>query len=115
MYRTVVISLLASLVLLGIIFTSIRRERLSVRYSILWIFSGLGILVVSSSRRLLDLLAGLLGIYYPPSALFLLATFFILVLLFNLTIAISGLKVRNARLCQELALLRERIEELEAR
>lgn len=115
MYRTVVISLLASLVLLGIIFTSIRRERLSIRYSILWIFSGLGILVVSSSRRLLDLLAGLLGIYYPPSALFLLATFFILVLLFHLTIAISGLKVRNARLCQELALLRERIEELEAR
>ena len=113
MYRTVVISLLASLILLGTIFTSIRRERLSIRYSMLWIASGLGILIVSSSRKLLDILASLLGIYYPPSALFLLATFFILVLLFHLTVAISSLKSRSTRLAQELALLRQRIEGLE--
>ena len=113
MYRTVVISLLASLLLLGIIFTAIRRERLSIRYSILWIVSGLGILVFSSSRGLLDLLARTLGIFYPPSALFLLATFFVLILLFHLTVVVSGLKVRNARLCQEVALLRARIEGLE--
>lgn len=113
MYRTVVISLVASLVLLGIIFTSIRRERLSVRYSMLWILSGTAILIVSSSRRLLDILASVLGIYYPPSALFLLATFFILVLLFHLTVVVSSLKSSNARLAQELALLRQRIEGLE--
>lgn len=113
MYRTVVISLLASLILLLTIFTSIRRERLSIRYSLLWIASGTAILVVSSSRRLLDVLAAMLGIYYPPSALFLLATFFILVLLFHQTVAISTLKTKNTRLAQELALLRQRIEGLE--
>jgi hypothetical protein len=112
-YRTVVISLLASLILLLTIFTSIRRERLSIRYSLLWIASGTAILVVSSSRRLLDVLAAMLGIYYPPSALFLLATFFILVLLFHQTVAISTLKTKNTRLAQELALLRQRIEGLE--
>ena len=113
MYRTVVISLLASLILLLTIFTAIRRERLSIRYSLLWIVSGTAILVVSSSRRLLDVLAAALGIYYPPSALFLLATFFILVLLFHQTVAISTLKTKNTRLAQELALLRQRIEGLE--
>jgi hypothetical protein len=109
-YRTVVISLVASLVLLMVIFAAIRRGRLSVRYSMLWIVAGVAILVFSSSRGLLDVLASLLGIYYPPSALFLLATFFILVLLFHLTVAISTLKSKNARLAQEVALLRERIE-----
>ena len=113
MYQTVVISLIASLILLGVIFSSIRRERLNVRYSILWIFSGLAILLFSSSRKLLDLLAGLLGIYYPPSALFLLAIFFMLVLLFHLTVVISGLKTKSSRLTQEVALLRQRVEGLE--
>lgn len=113
MYRTVVISLLGSLILLVTIFTSIRRERLSIRYSMLWIVSGLAILVISSSRRLLDVLSSMLGIYYPPSALFLLATFFMLALLFHQTVAISSLKTKNTRLAQELALLRQRIEGLE--
>jgi hypothetical protein len=113
MYRTVVISLLATLGLLGVIFAAIRRERLSVRYSLLWIFSGLGVLLFSGSRRLLDLLAEALGIFYPPSALFLLGTFFILVLLFHLTVVVSGLKARETRIGQELALLRRRLEELE--
>ena len=113
MYRTVVISLLASLVLLGTIFASIRRGRLSVRYSMLWIACGTAVLIVSSSRWLLDRLASVLGIYYPPSALFLLAILFILVLLFHLTVAISSLKFKNARLAQELALLRQRVEGLE--
>lgn len=114
MYRTVAIALVASLILLGIIFASIRRGRLSVRYATLWIVAGTAILVLSSSRRLLDVLASLLGIFYPPSALFLIATLFILLLLFHLTVAISSLKARNARLTQELALLRRRVEELEA-
>lgn len=113
MHRTVVISLLASLVLLGTIFASIRRGRLSIRYSMLWIASGMAILVISASRRLLDVLASLLGIYYPPSALFLLASFFILALLFHQTVAISSLRSRNTRLAQELALLRHRLEVLD--
>ncbi len=64
--------------LLGVILELIRSRRLHERYAILWLLTGTTILVLAIWRDGLDTLANLVGIAYPPSALFMLALLFIL-------------------------------------
>jgi hypothetical protein len=49
----------------------IRRGQLKERYALLWLFAGIILLIFSLSRGLLEYVAALVGIYYPPSLLFL--------------------------------------------
>ena len=55
-----------------------------------------------------------MGIAYPPSALFVLASFFILVVLLHYSTVISELAERNVSLAQRIALLEQRLRETEA-
>jgi hypothetical protein len=89
----------------------IRRGRLKERYAILWLLAGGVLLLLSSSRGLLDSIARLFGIYYPPSLLFLLAFFFLLLITLHFSVVLSGLSEKNKKLAQELALLRQEMEE----
>ena len=53
------------------IFELIRSRRLQERYALLWVMTGLVLLVFALWRNGLDVLAKTVGIAYPPSALFL--------------------------------------------
>jgi hypothetical protein len=88
----------------------IRRGRLKERYSLLWLFAGAVMLLFSSSRSLLEYVSRLVGVFYPPSLLFLLAFLFLLLITLHFSVVISGLSERNKRLAQELALLRQELE-----
>jgi len=89
----------------------IRRGRLKEKYSLLWLFAGTVLLVFSSSRGLLEYVSSLFGIYYPPSFLFLLAFLFLLLITLHFSSVISGLSDKNKQLAQELALLRQQMQE----
>ena len=89
----------------------IRRGRLKERYAILWLLAGGVLLLLSSSRDLLEAIASLLGVFYPPSLLFLLAFFFLLLITLHFSVVLSGLSEKNKKLAQELALLRQELEE----
>lgn len=89
----------------------IRRGRLKEKYSLLWLFAGTILLVFSSSRGLLEYVSSLVGIYYPPSFLFLLAFLFLLLITLHFSSVISGLSEKNKQLAQELALLRQEMVE----
>ncbi len=93
----------------------IRRGRLKERYSLLWLFAGLVMLVLSLSRGLLESIAHLLGIFYAPSLLFLIAFIFLLLITLHYSVIISGLSERNKHLAQEVALLRLKLDELSGR
>ena len=104
----------ASLLLLVVIFELIRRRRLQERYALLWIATGVVILVLSLWRSGLSKLASLVGIAYPPNALFILASFFILVLLLHYSTVISKLVSQNTRLAQRIALLEQQLRARDA-
>lgn len=89
----------------------IRRGRLKEKYSLLWLFAGTILLIFSSSRGLLEYASSLVGIYYPPSFLFLLAFLFLLLITLHFSSVISGLSEKNKQLAQELALLRQEMME----
>jgi hypothetical protein len=89
----------------------IRRGQLKERYALLWLFAGIILLIFSLSRDLLEYVASLVGIYYPPSLLFLLAFLFLLLITLHFSSVISGLSEKNKQLAQELALLRQEMVE----
>ena len=91
----------------------IRRNHLKERYSLIWLAASIVLLVFSSWRGLLHFIALKLGIYYPPSFLFLLAIGFLVVLLLHFSTVISSQSDQNKRLAQEIGILRSRLDLLE--
>ncbi len=106
-----ILAIVGSGSLLIVVVELIRRGRLKERYSLLWLCAGGVLLVFSSSRYLLDRISHVLGIFYPPSFLFLLAFFFLLLITLHFSVVISGLSEKNKKLAQELAILRQELKD----
>ena len=104
-----VVAIAATLVLLGVVLELVRRKRLMERYAIVWLFSGLVLLVFAIWGGLLDRMAEALGVAYPPNALFLIAFGFVIFLLLHFSLAISRLSDQSKVLAQRLALLEQRL------
>jgi len=100
--------------LFALMFELVRRRRLMERYALLWLFSSAVLLLLAVWRGLLEKLAHTIGIYYAPSALFVIAFGFILVLLLHFSLVISRLADQNKVLAQQAGMLRQRVEQLEA-
>lgn len=109
--RVSVVAAIAALLMLAVIFELIRSRRLHERYAILWLVTGTIILVLAVWRSALGTLADWVGIAYPPSALFVLASFFILIVLLHYSTVISKLADQNRVLAQRLALLENKLHE----
>jgi len=116
MYTVDIVQIIAIIVSGFIFFTVIeliRRDHLKERYSLIWLAASIVLIVFSSWRGLLHFIAHTLGIYYPPSFLFLLAIAFLLVLLLHFSTVISSQSEHNKRLAQEIGILRSRVERME--
>jgi len=109
--RVSIVAAIAAIFLLAVIFELIRSRRLQERYALLWLATGGVILFFALWRGALGQFADLVGIAYPPSALFVVASFFILVVLLHYSTVISELSERNLALAQRLALLEQQLKE----
>jgi hypothetical protein len=103
--RPVIFALIASIVVLVVIVELVRRRKLKEEYSLLWLLTGVALVVVALSRRLLDALAAALGIAYGPTVLFLMAFGFMLVIMLHFSTVISRLSDENKKLAQHVAIL----------
>lgn len=83
------------------------------RYAILWLATGLVLLFFSVWRGALEKIAHLFGIFYPPSALFVIAAGLIIVLLIHFSLVISRLADQTKVLAQKLGLLETRVAKME--
>jgi hypothetical protein len=92
----------------------VRRRSFLERYAILWLFSGVVLLALAIWKGLLEQVAALVGIVYPPNALFLIAFGFVLILLLHFSLAVSKLSDQTRVLAQRLALLERRQREMGA-
>jgi hypothetical protein len=100
-----IVAAIAALILLLVILELIRSRRLQERYALLWLLTGIVILILAAWRGALARIADLVGIAYPPSALFVLAAFFVMVVLLHYSTVISKLSDQNRILAQRLAIL----------
>ncbi len=102
-----------SITVLVVVVELIRRGKLKERYALTWFFASIILIVLSLSRGLLETLSRVIGIYYPPSLLFLVAFLFLLLITLHFSAVISSLSEMNKRLAQEVALLRQTVEEMQ--
>jgi hypothetical protein len=107
--RLQIVAILASAGLFVILLELVRRRRLLERYALLWLLSALVLLGLSVWGGLLEQLADLIGVAYPPNALFLVAFGFVMILLLHFSLAVSRLTDQTKVLAQRLALLEERL------
>jgi len=108
--RVSIAASVASLLLLLVVLELIRGRRLKERYALLWIATGVVLLVLSAWRDGLNTIASWLGVgTYPPAILFAAATLFVIVVLLHYSTVLSKLTDDNVLLAQRLALLEERV------
>jgi len=109
--RTTIVGALGSIGALLLVLELVRRRHLREEYALLWLATGAVLLLLSLSRPLLDTLAELTGIFYPPSALFLVALLFVLAILLHFSVILTRLTQQNRELAQQLALLRHDLDQ----
>jgi len=93
-------------VLLMLIIELVRRRRLRVEYSWIWIASGLTIVALILRYDVLIWLTTLVGAAIPTSTLFFLCILYLALLSLNYSVRLSTLSREVKELAQELALLR---------
>jgi hypothetical protein len=111
--RIQLLAIVASGALLFIVLELVRRKAFLERYALLWLFSAVVMLALSIWSGGLEALARLVGIVYPPNALFLVAFGFVLILLLHFSLAVSKLSDQTKLLAQRLAMLEQRQSGLE--
>src|SRR4051794_5195312 len=112
--RIQIVAVLVTAALLFGILELVRSRRLLERYAILWLVSATALLALAAWKGLLEKISHAVGIYYAPSALFVIAFGFILVLLLHFSVAVSRLGEQSKVLAQRWALLEARNRALEA-
>ena len=113
MSRVQIVVLIISFLVTGFIVEQVRRRRLAVEYSLIWIVAGLGMIVLSLWKDGIEYLADLIGIYYAPSAIFVIFGILVFVLCVHFSLEISRLSSNNRVLVQRIALLEDDLKNLE--
>jgi hypothetical protein len=107
-----IVAAIASVALLVVVLELIRSRRLRERYALLWLATGVVLLVLSLWRSGLNTIADWVGVTgYPPAVLFAVATLFILLVLLDYSTVISRLSDQNTVLAQRIGLLEQRLRE----
>jgi hypothetical protein len=101
-----------SLVLIVTVLASVRRAHIRVEYSVSWLLAALLLLALSMSQTPLRRIGELVGADPAPALLIVSGCIFVVVL-YRLSLLISGLKDSNIALAQRVAILEYRLESLD--
>ncbi len=104
------LAIAASLVYLYSVASALRRSRMAVRQSLLWIISGLAFLGTSIFPQVLIWTAEQLGFVAPSNAAFVVWLLALTALMFYQSLTTSRQTSQIKTLCQELAVLHAQLE-----
>ncbi|GGD87515.1 DUF2304 domain-containing protein [Paenibacillus nasutitermitis] len=104
-----------SIVCFFVLVNLIRKYRLELKYSMLWLFIMLVVLILSVFPNAFVLISNVMGIEMPVNALFLLVSFILILIMFSLTATVSRSTIKIKEMSQEIGLLKYQIEQLESK
>ena len=113
MHRLLNVLALFSAALIVAVLSSVRRAHIRVEYSVSWLAAAIALLALSRSASMLTWLGDALGVADPPLALMIVSGSIFIVVLFRLSLRISGLKDANIALAQRIAILEFRLESID--
>ena len=91
----------------------IRGKKIREEYSLIWLLFGVVFIVLSIWREGLDWISNLLGVAYPPTAIFLIFFMAIFLIMIQFSLIISRLSRNNSKLAQDQALIKQKLEQVE--
>lgn len=106
--------LVGSFVFLIIILLLLKKGKLNVQYSIIWLLSAGVMILFAAFPYLLAVLRDIFGIQMPSNLVFIMLFAFVLLLLLSLSTIVTGFSKKIKTLAQTQALLEKRLRETEA-
>ena len=104
---------LGSLAMLLIVFALLKKNLLTVKYSLLWLALAVVLAIFAVFPYVVYVLRDLLDVQMPVNLVFMLMFCFVLLVLLSLSIGVSQLADKCKRLTQENAILEKRVRDLE--
>ena len=105
--------ILGAVILLLIIFVLLKKGKMTVKYSLLWLGLAVVLVIFAICPYVVYVLRDILNIEIPVNLVFVLLFCFVLLVLLSVSVAISQLAEKAKRLAQSNALLEKRVRELE--
>ena len=105
---------LISLVWLLFVLRMVKNRKIWERYAILWVALGFAVCLMPVIVGETDRILTTLGVAHPPSFYFLIGLLGILLIILQCTVEITTLVRQSRDAVQDLAILRERVRNLEA-
>lgn len=112
--RLRLVVLLAIAIYFVILFFLLKDKKLSLRYTLFWLFSGLVMLVLALFPQTMDLIGYLTGVEVGSNGLFAILFFCMLMILMSITAIVSKMNDQIKRISQHAGYLEHRVRELEA-
>lgn len=106
--RQKMFAILAAVALFIFIIELVRRKKLRIEYSYLWLITGAGVLILAVWYDLLKWITGLIGAVLPTTTLFLFAILFLILICLSFSMKLSSLSDQVQTLSQEIALLKSK-------
>jgi len=103
-------AILFSILLIIFIINLVRKNKLDEKYSILWLFASIIILIVAVFPNIITFLANKFNVYYPPALMLLFSIIILGAYIIHLSVVITKQNKMIVRLTQELGILKEKIE-----
>lgn len=91
----------------------IKKDNISLKYSLIWLVSGFIMLIATMIPNFLEQVSQFLGFELVSNMVFVCAIIILLVLNFSFTIIVSRQTQKIRLLIQEVSLLKSRVDELE--
>lgn len=98
---------------LGIIISLLKKRKLNLKYTLIWLFAAVVMLVATLFPQIVGEVANFVGVETPSNFVFVLEGLFVLMILLSLTTIVSHNNDRIYRLVQTQAILEKRVRELE--
>lgn len=109
-----IVLLAASACFLAFVVLMVRRNRISMKYSLLWLVLGCAGILAAAAPGWVFALSDLLGFEEPVNFLSVACIFYLMAVSFACVSIASGQSARIRGLIQDVSLLSRRVEELEA-
>ena len=108
-----IVLLLAVLLYFIVVILLLRRQLISLKYTLLWLFAGVVMLILTIFPSLLSIVSHLLGIETTMNCLFILALAAVIIIMMSITAIVSKQSDKIKTLIQYNWLLEKRVRDLE--
>lgn len=107
-----IVSIIFTLLFLGIVFRLVMKRKLREEFSLIWIFCALFLNLFAFWRDGIEVLADFFGIFYPPAIIFMVLFIAIIIYCLHLSVLISRHREEIKNVTQELAILKQDLEQI---